>query len=74
MFKLRISSLILRYYLMMVISILAVYTDQSWLVLAAFAVAVSAILGYRLGKPAAKESGRVIQLEETAREKKQKVG
>lgn len=74
MFKLRISSLVLRYYLMMAVAIVAVYTHQNWLVFVAFAVAVSAILGYRIGGPAAKESGKVIRMEEPVREKKQKVG
>ena len=74
MFTLRISSLVLRYYLMMAVAIVAVYTHQSWLVFVAFAVAVSAILGYRIGGPTAKESGKIIQLEEKAREKKVKAG
>lgn len=72
MFKLSISSLVLRYYLMMVVAILAVYTSQDWLVFLAFAIAVSAVLGYRVEMPSAKESGRLVRLEGTEREKKQK--
>lgn len=73
MFKLSIPSLVLRFYLMMVVGIIAVYANQSaLLIFLTFAIAVSAILGYRIGQPAAKATGKVVKLEESAQEKKQK--
>lgn len=56
MFRLSITSTILRYYLMMAVVIVAVYTSQIWLVAVAMAIAVSAILGYRIGGEPEKES------------------
>ncbi len=56
MFRLSITSTILRYYLMMVVAIIAVYTHQMWLIAVVMAIAVSAILGYRIGGEPKKES------------------
>jgi len=55
MFKLRISTLMWRFYLMMAVGMLAIYTAQSWLIVVTFAIAVSAILGYRLPWPRTEE-------------------
>jgi len=74
MFKLSISSTILRYYLMMIVVIVAVITSQSWLVWVAMAVAVSAILGYRIGPAKAEEKGKIVPLEYTRSPQKRKAG
>jgi hypothetical protein len=55
MFQLRISTLMWRFYLMMAVGIIAVYTAQSWLIVVTFAIAVSAILGYRIPWPRTEE-------------------
>ena len=74
MFKLSISSLVLRYYLMMVVGIIAVYTHQNWLILLTFLIAVSAIIGYRIEWPGSKEEGKVVRMEEISKEGKRKAG
>ena len=64
MFKLSIPNLILRYYAMILCCILAVVTHQWWLVVLTFAIAVSAVLGYKFNWPRVdKEEGKVIFLE-----------
>jgi len=72
MFKLSISSTVWRFYLMMLVAIVAVYTQQSWLILLAFAVGVSAILGYQISWQPAKQKGKVIALKQTAERKQKK--
>jgi len=64
MFRLSITSTILRFYLMMLIVILAVVAQQMWLVVIAMAVAVSAILGYRIGGEPDQES-KVVRMKAT---------
>jgi H+/Cl- antiporter ClcA len=59
MFRLSITSTILRYYLMMLVVIIALYAQQMWLIGVAMAIVVSAILGYRIGGEPKKESKRV---------------
>ncbi len=49
MFRLSIQNTVLRYYLMMAVVIVTVYSHQMWLVFVAMAIAVSAILGIRVG-------------------------
>lgn len=73
MFKLRIHILILRYYLMMLIAIIAVYTDQAWLIWVAMAVAVSAVLGFSFGG-AAKEESKVVRMEASPEKTVRKAG
>lgn len=73
MFKLRIHILILRYYLMMLITIVAVYTEQMWLVPVVMAVAISAVLGYRFGG-AAEEEGKVVRMEASPEKEARKAG
>ncbi|MCB0566907.1 MAG: hypothetical protein KDD01_21280 [Phaeodactylibacter sp.] len=72
MFKLRIHILILRYYLMMLIAIIAVYTDQAWLIAVAMAVAISAVLGYRFG--GTEEKGKVVRMETSTEKPARKAG
>ncbi len=62
MFNLSFSSTILRFYLMMLVAIVAVYISQPWLILVAFAVGVSAILGYRIEWGTAKTENKVVKL------------
>lgn len=62
MFNLSFSSTILRFYLMMLVAVVAVYISQSWLILVAFAVGVSAILGYRIEWGIAKTESKVVEL------------
>lgn len=75
MFKLSIHNTVWRFYLMMAIAIVAVYTHQIWLIPVAMLVAVSAILGYQIGTPAAKSGdGRIIELPERERRERRKAG
>ncbi len=74
MFQLSISSTILRFYLMMVVAIVTVLTGQWWLVLVVMAVAVSAILGYRIGPPKGKKGSKIIRLDESRSGQKRKAG
>jgi hypothetical protein len=64
MFRLRISSLILRWYFMMLVGIIAVYTQQDWLIFVTVLIAVSAVLGYSIQPPKEKESAQVINIDE----------
>ncbi len=73
MFKLSIHMLILRYYLMMLIAIIAVYTGQAWLIAVTMAVAISAVLGYRFEWPAG-EKGKVIRMESSPEKEARKAG
>ena len=74
MFKLSIHNTVWRFYLMMAIAIIAVYTHQVWLIPVAMLVAVSAILGYQIGTPAAKSGeGRIIELTDRERVERRKV-
>jgi hypothetical protein len=61
-FNLSINNTVLRFYLMMLIAIIAVYTHQSWLIFLAFAVGVSAILGYHIGKPVETTQGKAVRM------------
>ena len=74
MFKLKLSTLILRWYFMMLVGIAAVYTAQWWMILLSVLVAVSAILGYRFEGPAVKEEGKVVPLEGEAPAVRRKAG
>jgi hypothetical protein len=74
MFQLRISTLIWRWYFMMVVGILAVYTSQAWLIVLTMLVAVSAVLGYRLGVPAERKEGKLIRMEEDSSPQRRKAG
>ncbi len=73
MFKVRFDHLIMRYYLMMLVAIVAVYTHQAWLIVLTFAIAVTAILGYRFEWRANKQSGKIITLERKEEGRKRKV-
>ncbi len=72
MFKLSFSNTVLRFYLMMLVGILAVYTSQFWLVYLAFAIAVSAILGYRIEWGTSKAESKVVKIGATSEEMKRK--
>ena len=72
MFKLKIHILILRYYLMMLITIIAIYTDQMWLIAVVMAVAISAVLGCRFG--GAEEEGKVVRMKASPEETARKAG
>jgi energy-coupling factor transporter transmembrane protein EcfT len=74
MFQLSIPSLIGRYYLMMLVCIIAVVTHSSWLIALTFAIAVSAILGYRIPWRRDKESGKVIPMEGAPKRESRKAG
>lgn len=65
MFKLSFSSTILRFYLMMLIAILAIYTHQSWLIVVAFAIGVTAILGYRIDWFVREANDKIVQMKPT---------
>lgn len=67
LFNLSIHNTVFRFYLMMLIAIIAVYTQQSWIIFLAFAVGVSAILGYRLGKPTAAAEGKEVKMKPVIR-------
>ncbi len=73
MFTLRFDYLLMRYYLMMLVAILAVLTHQAWLIILAFAIAVSAILGYRITWPKTKRSGKIVTMERKDEPQKRKV-
>ena len=72
MFKLGFHIVILRYYLMMLIAIIAVYTGQAWLIAVAMAVAISAVLGYRFG--GTEEEGKVVRMETSPEKTERKAG
>ena len=72
MFQLEIHKLILRYYLMMLITIITVYTDQMWLIAVVMALAISAVLGYRFGR--AEEQGKVVRMEASPEKTTRKAG
>lgn len=74
MFQLRISTLIWRWYFMMVVGMLAVFSGQSWLIVLAMGVAVSAVLGYRMGSPDPREEGKLIRMEEEPSRQQRKAG
>lgn len=64
MFKLSFHNTILRFYLMMLVAIIAVYTAQAWLIVVAFAVGVGSILGYQINfKPAKTTEAKRIDLQ-----------
>ena len=64
LFNLCIKNTILRFYLMMLVGIAAVYAESAILVLLTFAVGVSAILGVCVGKKEPRVSaGKRVQLE-----------
>ncbi len=64
LFNLCIKNTILRFYLMMLIGIAAVYADSALLVILTFAVGVSAVLGACTGKKQPEPgAGRRVQLE-----------
>ncbi len=67
MFKLNFANTVWRFYLVMLIGIIAVYTHQSWLIFVVFAVAVSAILGYQFNWGGTKRTGKVIEMPEAER-------
>jgi hypothetical protein len=62
MFQLSIPSLIGRFYLMMLVGIIAVFTHQNWLIAVTFAIAASAVLGYRIPWRRGKEAGKIIPM------------
>ncbi|MCB9267290.1 MAG: hypothetical protein H6558_19890 [Lewinellaceae bacterium] len=72
MFKLGFHIVILRYYLMMLVTIIAVTTHQMWLVPVIMAIAISAILGYRFG--GTEEKGKVVRMEASPEETIRKAG
>ena len=74
MFNLPIHILILRWYFMMLIGMIAVYTGQGWLIILTVLVAVSAVLGYSSQDPARRKAGRVIKLEGDASKTHRKAG
>ena len=74
MFKLRISTLMWRFYLMMAVGIIAVYTHQAWMIALTFLIAVSAILGYRIDWPTRKTDRETISLPTRSRQLLGKVG
>ncbi|MCB0547136.1 MAG: hypothetical protein KDD19_06070 [Phaeodactylibacter sp.] len=72
MFQLEIHKLILRYYLMMLVTIITVYTGQMWLIAVVMAIAISAVLGYRFG--GTEEKGKVVRLEASPEKTARKAG
>ena len=72
MFQLEIHKLILRYYLMMLVTIITVYTGQMWLIAVVMAIAISAVLGYRFGGTG--EKGKVVRLEASPEKTARKAG
>ncbi|MCO6475134.1 MAG: hypothetical protein J5I94_00865 [Phaeodactylibacter sp.] len=73
MFKLRIHILILRYYLMMLVTIIAVATHQMWLVPVVMAIAISAVLGYRFGGDS-EEAAKVVRMKASPEKTARKAG
>ncbi len=69
MFKLRIGSTVLRFYLMMAIAIIAVYAQQTWLIALAIAVGVSAVLGYSFGG-STEEKNKVVHMKGSAEKRR----
>lgn len=59
---------------MMLVTIIAVYTHQIWLIFGAMLVAVSAILGLRLGGAGKEEGGKVVKLEKGVPKEQRKAG
>jgi hypothetical protein len=74
MFKMRIDMLILRWYSMMAVGIIAVVSHQDWLIFATMLVAVSAILGLRIGGVRKEEGGRVVEMEKKPPKERRKAG
>lgn len=73
MFKVSISNLILRYDLMIVATIIALYTHQTWLILLPFIIAVMAILGIRFNWTGAKK-GKMVPMKGASKEEMRKAG
>ncbi len=59
---------------MMVVGILAVYTSQIALIVLTMLVAVSAVLGYRLGVPAERKESKLIRMKEDSSPQRRKAG
>jgi len=74
MFKVRFDHLIMRFYLMMLVGILAVYTNQAWLIVVTFAIAVTAVLGYRFEWPSREPAGKIVTLQKVDKPQKVKTG
>lgn len=69
MLSLSFNNTIFRFYLMMLIAIVAVWLHQPWLIFVVYAVGVSAILGYRISMPRRKK-GRKIKMESLPRQQR----
>ncbi|GEM_PF-6972543 len=74
MLSLSFSNTIFRFYLMMLVAIVAVLTQQAWMILLVYAVAVSAILGYRINIPRRKKkTTKRIKMEPLPRKRRKAV-
>lgn len=58
---------------MMLVVIIAVYAGQTWLVVVAMAIAVSAVLGYRIGGED-KDESKVIRMKAAPDKAQRKAG
>jgi hypothetical protein len=71
MFKLSIPGLVVRYYAMMLSCIAAVLLHSDLLIVLTYAIALSAVLGYRFEwRRDKEEAGKVIPMEGTGRERR----
>ncbi|MCB0639003.1 MAG: hypothetical protein KDC54_20380 [Lewinella sp.] len=71
MFRLSIASVILRYYLMMLVTIVIVFSQQYWLIPVVMLIAMSAILGYRVDNASSSES-KVVPMRPEQRDEHRK--
>ena len=66
LFEINMANMVLRYYLMMAIVIVAGFSGQWWLAILSFPVFLSAMLGikFKAEDKASKTPGKVVRLEE----------
>lgn len=74
MFKLSIPGLIVRFYVMMLACIAAVVLHSDLLIVLTFAIAVTAVLGYRFEWRRDKEVGKVIPMEGAPKGERRQAG
>lgn len=71
LFHLSIKNTVLRFYLMMLVGIAAVYAESAVLILLTFAVAVGAILGVSIRGPKSEAAvGKRVHLEPGSRDRR----
>jgi MFS-type transporter involved in bile tolerance (Atg22 family) len=66
LFSLSISTMVVRYYLMMLVVVISGFTDQWWFAVLALPLFLSAVLGVRLGEEVdGKGEAKIRRLETT---------